>query len=76
MLSAEENTVIATIGNDGKLTLMLNGKQAVSSISPGAFTSQPQDGLQVGRDDNRAVGPYPEGYPFAGRIAKVTLHLE
>lgn len=39
------------------------------------LTNMPQDGLQIGRDDNGLVGDYPEENAFSGKLGKVIIEV-
>jgi hypothetical protein len=66
--------VAATIGQTGKMTISLAGKQVATADAKGTLT-QPGDGLQVGNDLIKPVGKY-TATKFPGKITKLRLQFD
>jgi uncharacterized sulfatase len=66
--------VAATIGQTGKMTISLAGKQVATADAKGMLT-QPGDGLQVGDDLIKPVGKY-TATKFPGNITKLNLQFD
>jgi uncharacterized sulfatase len=66
--------VAATIGQTGKMTISLAGKQVATADAKGKLT-QPGDGLQVGDDLIKPVGKY-TATKFPGNITKLNLQFD
>ena len=66
--------VVATIGQTGKITMSVAGKQVATAGAKGKL-SQPGDGLQVGNDLNKPVGKY-TATKFPGKITKLSLQFD
>jgi arylsulfatase len=67
--------VAGRLAKDGTLTLEVGGKAVASGKAPGPLPEMPADGLEVGRDENGAVGEYAPPHAFAGRIEQVVITL-
>ena len=65
---------VATIGQTGKMTMSVVGKQVATADAKGKL-SQPGDGLQVGNDLNKPVGKY-TATKFPGKITKLRLQFD
>jgi len=57
-----------SLAGDGSVELALNGRQIARGKTPGAISSMPVDGLQVGADKNGAVGEYAVPFAYAGKV--------
>ena len=68
-------TLSAELGKEGGMTLSVGGKEVAKGKAAGTLTKTPQDGLQVGRDANAAVGEYEAPFPFDGEIGKVAVKV-
>ena len=66
--------VVATIGQTGKMTMSVAGKQVAAADAKGKLT-QPGDGLQVGNDLVKPVGKY-TATKFSGKITKLSLQFD
>jgi hypothetical protein len=66
--------VVATIGQTGKMTMSVAGKQVAAADAKGKLT-QPGDGLQVGNDLVKPVGKY-TATKFPGTITKLSLQFD
>jgi arylsulfatase len=75
-LALKPTKIEADLAADGAMTLTLDGQTAASGKAPGLLNRTPTDGLQVGSDQNAAVGPYEAPFPFGGKIGKVVLELK
>ena len=69
-------TVIAVLSKDGQVTLKANEKSLATGKLPGGLVSHPQDGLEIGRDENGAVGDYKGPFPFQGKLGQVVIELK
>jgi hypothetical protein len=72
--SGSSIVVAATIGQTGKMTISLAGKQVATADAKGTLT-QPGDGLQVGDDLIKPVGKY-TATKFPGKITKLNLQFD
>jgi hypothetical protein len=69
-------TLAATLEPTGAMSLSRDGTVIASAMARGPLRRQPDDGLQVGRDEGGAVGDYPPPFPFAGRLGSVTVQVK
>jgi hypothetical protein len=74
-LPATPLEITATLSSKGAVVLTANKKVIGSGKLDGPMVSQPADGLQVGRDENGAVGDYEAPFAFSGKIDRVVLEL-
>ena len=74
-LAAVPTAITATLAKDGTMTIKA-GEQIIATGRSSVLKRQPQDGLQVGRDENGAVGEYTAPFAFKGKLGAVTLDLE
>ena len=65
----------ARLAADGTVTLTVGGKQVAAGKAPGPIPKMPLDGLQVGRDENGAVGEYAAPNALEGSIEKVVIEV-
>lgn len=63
----------ARLGQDGAMTLSVNGVVAARGKAPGVIARQPQDGLSIGEDTLSAVGDYPPPHPLKGKVENVRV---
>ncbi len=75
-LPAGEVTVTGRLDKGGKLTLTVGGKEVASVKAPGPISTMPADGLEVGRDENGAVGDYAVPNALKGAIRSVTIEID
>ncbi|APW61630.1 Arylsulfatase [Paludisphaera borealis] len=75
-LSPGAHTVVAKLDHSGALTLTIDGAPAADPVPGKLIPRQPGDGLQVGRDDNAAVGPYATPNAYDGTIHSVVVDLD
>ena len=59
----------------GAVRITAGDKLVIEGKVPGLLTSMPQDGLQVGRDNNGAVGEYTAPAAFDGTIKQVVIEV-
>ena len=74
-LPAQPASVAAKLAKDGTVTLSVSAKTVAQGRAQ-LLSRTPTDGLQVGRDENGAVGEYKAPFPFPGKIGEVRLDLE
>ena len=67
-LPAGEVEISAKLAHDGTITLRVAGRNVAAGQAPGPLETMPGDGLQVGRDENSAVGPYSRRLPTAEEL--------
>ena len=72
---AGEVEVSARLAHDGTITLRGAGRNVATGQAPGPLENMPGDGLQVGRDEHSAVGPYQAPFAYGGRIVRVQIQL-
>jgi len=76
VLKSGTHTLTAKLSAEGRLSLQC-GDQTVEKTAVGRLLiRKPGDGLQVGRDEGGAVGPYPAPNAFSDRIESVVFELE
>jgi arylsulfatase A-like enzyme len=66
-------SIKATIGTDGALTLLVDGKQVAVGKAAGPIPKQPKAGLVVGEAGGASVGDYESPDPFNGTVANVRI---
>lgn len=59
----------------GSLKVSVNGDSVAEASLPGPLVSQPQDGLQVGSDNNGTVGAYTAPHTLDGEIEKLVVEI-
>ncbi len=74
-LAPGEHRVSARIDDDGTLTLAIDGQTAADPVPAQLLPQKPADGLDVGSDRNRPVGPYASPHPYAGTIKAVIIEI-
>lgn len=74
-LAAGEHTVIARIDSKGLLSLDVDGKSAADPVAGKLLNRMPVDGLEVGRDANKPVGPYDSPSVYTGKIESVEIEV-
>jgi arylsulfatase len=67
--------VSARVGAAGELRLAVGGATVAEGRAPAPIPRMPLDGLQVGRDDGGAVGPYRAPFAFVGKIDEVLIRI-
>tara|TARA_R110002073_G_scaffold46789_7_gene127474 strand:+ start:40697 stop:42922 length:2226 start_codon:yes stop_codon:yes gene_type:complete len=67
--------VTAIVSKPGTVQLKIGEKQVAESKIDGLLGEQPLDGLQVGQDENGAVGPYAVPFPLQGTVNQVVIEL-
>lgn len=74
-LPAAPIEVVATVSKDGQVVLTANKVEIGKGKLDGLMLSHPIDGLQVGRDNNGAVGDYQAPFAFGGKISRAVIDL-
>lgn len=75
-LAPGEHTLVARLDDGGTLSLDVDGKPAATPLPGRLLARMPVEGLDVGSDEEKPVGPYESPYPFAGAIASVVIELD
>ena len=70
------HSATARLDATGALTLTLDHQPAVTASQHVLITTMPGDGLDIGSDENGAVGPYPAPNKFTGSIEVITIELD
>lgn len=65
----------ATLTSD-RMTLSVNGMVVAETPSPGLIPAQPQEPMNIGRDELSAAGDYTAPNPFAGNAVRVKVTPE
>jgi arylsulfatase A-like enzyme len=65
--------VQATLHEDGKLFLLVDGKQVAQGKAAGPIPQQPKAGFSVGTSGRGAVGDYVAPDPFSGKVSNVRV---
>ena len=73
---ASAKSLRAVLGLDGSVRLLAGEREVATGKTSGPLTSQPKEGLQVGRDLGVAVGDYPVPFAFEGQIQSAVLVVE
>lgn len=74
-LHAAPVEITATVSKQGDVVLTANKTEIGRGRIDGPMVSHPVDGLQVGRDNNGAVGDYEAPFAFGGKIDRVVIDL-
>jgi arylsulfatase len=74
-LADEAVEITAHISTDGTVRVMAGQAVVIEGKVPGPMVAMPQDGLQVGRDLNGAVGRYEAPAVFDGQIKQVVIEV-
>jgi arylsulfatase len=69
------HSAVAILNSKGELSLGLNNLPPKTVQGQGLVTAMPLDGLEVGADENGAVGHYTAPFRFPGKILGVTLEI-
>lgn len=67
--------VLSVMWSNGTVKLFWNDAVLAEAEGVAPLASMPQEGLQVGRDDNGLVGNYPADNSFSGRLGTVTIEI-
>ncbi|WP_153556634.1 arylsulfatase [Roseimaritima sediminicola] len=65
----------ASIDGDRRVTLCVDNRTVAVGTVDSLLQTQPQDGLQVGRDNRGAVGPYAAPFTLQGSVESVEIRL-
>lgn len=74
-LPAAPVEITVTVSKQGDVALTANKTEIGQGKVDGPIVSHPVDGLQVGRDNNGAVGDYEAPFAFGGKIDRVVIDL-
>ncbi|WP_435019639.1 sulfatase-like hydrolase/transferase [Tundrisphaera sp. TA3] len=74
-LTPGEHTAVARVDADGSVTLAIDGGPAAGPAKGSLLARMPKDGLEVGSDENGAVGPYESPFPFTGKVESVVIEV-
>lgn len=75
-LPSQVNRIEMRYQKDGMLSIAVNSKHWLESKLPGPMKSMPLDPLEVAKDSNGIVGPYPSGYKANGQVNSLKIELE
>ena len=67
--------IYVSMTKKGILKMLIGGKEVAKEKLESVPTSQPQDGLQVGRDTGGQVGDYKPPFELDGKVEKVLLKV-
>ena len=67
--------IAVQLARDGSVRVTAGAALMIEGKVPGMMVSMPQDGLQVGRDANGAVGRYEAPAVFDGQIKTVVIEV-
>lgn len=70
-----KHSAVAELKEKGELSLALDQQPAKSEAGQGLIQAMPVDGLEVGADENGAVGSYNAPFRFTGKMISVTVEL-
>ena len=74
-LADEAVEIAVQLARDGSVRVTAGAALVIEGKVPGMMVSMPQDGLQVGRDANGAVGRYEAPAVFDGQIKTVVIEV-
>ena len=66
--------VAGVLTAEGKVLVHVDGKPAGSGKAPGLITGDPQEGMEIGMDDESSVGGYNSTLPLTGLIDEVRVY--
>ena len=75
-LPSQVNRIEMRYQKDGMLSIAVNSKHWLESKLPGPMRSMPLDPLEVAKDSNGIVGPYPSGYKANGQVNSLKIEVE
>tara|TARA_B100000676_G_scaffold55209_2_gene54307 strand:+ start:1 stop:1203 length:1203 start_codon:yes stop_codon:yes gene_type:complete len=75
-LPSQVNRIEMRYQKDGMLSIAVNSKHWLESKLPGPMRSMPLDPLEVAKDSNGIVGPYPSDYKANGQVKSLKIELE
>lgn len=67
--------VVGVLTADSKMRLYVDGEKVATGDAPGLLASNPVQGLEIGADNQTAVGGYKSPNPFTGVIDEVRLYF-
>ncbi|MCX8157182.1 MAG: arylsulfatase [Verrucomicrobiae bacterium] len=73
--AAAQHEVVALLNDKGEMLLTVGQQPPKTGKSQGLITAMPQDGLQVGADENGAVGAYAPPFTFKGKTLSVIIEI-
>ena len=59
----------------GRLSIAIDGEEAVTTELDGPLSTQPLDGLQVGSDTNGSVGEYRSPFALDGKVSRLVIEM-
>ena len=74
-LADEAVKIVVQLASDGSVRVTAGAALVIEGKVPGMMVAMPQDGLQVGRDMNGAVGRYEAPAAFDGKIKQVVIEV-
>ncbi len=67
--------VVGVLAEDKKMTLYVDGEMVAEGEASGLLNSDPAQGMEVGSDEQTAVGDYNSPNPFTGVIDEVRIYF-
>ena len=75
-LTSGPHTIVASIGEEGRMTLKVDGQIEARRRPPGFILHTPEHELRIGNDKNGLVDPKMKNHPFQGKIKDVQIKTE
>lgn len=75
-LTSGPHTLGAAVGEEGRMTLAVDGKVEARRRPPGFILHTPIHGVQVGNDVNGLVAPAQKNKAFNGKISEVVVEVQ
>ena len=67
--------VVGVLAEDKKMTLYVDGEQVAEGEATGMLSSDPAQGMEVGSDEQTAVGDYKSPNPLSGVVDEVRMYF-
>lgn len=75
-LAKDAKQISVVVGKNGAVQVRVDDREVAAAKVKKPFLAMPLDGLDVGRDEQGAVGEYEAPYPYVGKIKSVRVSLE
>ena len=66
-------SVMAKLGKDGRMQLLVGGKEVAAGDAGGLISEQPNEDAAIGSDPRSSVGPYEPPFTYAGGVERVRV---